>query len=58
MKRFITLQNLLREAEDEAAKFYNHGNKSAGTRARVALQKVKDLAQIIRMDIQEKKKKA
>lgn len=37
---------------------FTQGNKSAGTRARVALQKIKKLAQEIRIEIQNKKKEA
>ena len=55
MDKFIKFQNLARKAEDEAAEFYNRGNQAAGTRARKALQEIKELAQEIRLDIQEKK---
>lgn len=56
MDKFIKFQNLARIAEDEAAKFFNKGNQAAGTRARKALQEIKELAQEIRLEIQAKKK--
>ena len=41
--------------EDDMDKFYNKGNKAAGTRARKHLQDLKNLSQVIRKEIQEKK---
>jgi len=40
----------------ETGKFYN-GNKSAGTRARVAAQELKELLQTLRKEILEERKK-
>lgn len=42
-------------AKSEADLFFEKGNSSAGTRARVKLQEVKALAQTLRNEIQEKK---
>ena len=42
-------------AEMEAEKFYNKGNKAAGTRARKALSEIGKLAKIRRQEIQEVK---
>ena len=39
--------------QDDLKKFYGKGNKAAGTRARKGLQRLKKLAQEIRMEIQE-----
>ena len=39
--------------QDDLKKFYGKGNKAAGTRARKGLQRLKELAQEIRMEIQE-----
>jgi hypothetical protein len=39
-------------------KFYEKGNKAAGTRARKGLQDLKKLAQDIRLEIQSKKNDA
>lgn len=52
------LEKLLEEVETaktEYEKFTQQGNKSAGTRARVALQKIKKIAQDLRVKIQTKK---
>jgi len=48
------MQKLVAEYVDERTKF-NAGNKSAGTRARKALQGIKALAQDERKAIQEQK---
>jgi hypothetical protein len=48
------MQKLVAEYVDERTKF-NAGNKSAGTRARKALQGIKTLAQDERKAIQEQK---
>lgn len=43
------------ELEVELDKFYNKGNKAAGTRARKHLQSLKKLSQEIRLEIQDMK---
>ena len=43
------------ELEEDMEKFYEKGNKAAGTRARKQLQNLKKLAQEIRLEIQDKK---
>lgn len=55
MEKYEQLKNLVLEVSDDFAKFYDKGNKAAGTRARKAMQEVKLLAQDIRKEIQEKK---
>ncbi len=52
MEEFL---NQVETAKAEYEKFVDQGNKAAGTRARVALQKIKVLAQDLRKEIQEKK---
>ena len=53
MSRFDEMSELLDELEPDMNKFYNKGNKAAGTRARKTLQEMKKKAQDIRMEIQE-----
>lgn len=55
MEKFKELQELLSSAQNDAAAFYEKGNKAAGTRLRGALQKVKGLASDIRKEVTEKK---
>jgi hypothetical protein len=51
------IKNLAGELEGELDKFYNKGNKAAGTRARKQLQELKKLSQEIRLEIQDIKNK-
>jgi hypothetical protein len=53
MSRIDEVKNLMTELEDDLDKFYNKGNKAAGTRARKQLQDLKKLSQEIRLEIQE-----
>lgn len=57
-ERFTELKNLISGLEADADKFYNKGNSAAGTRVRKGLQDVKNLAQAIRLEIQESKNAA
>ena len=41
--------------EDDFSKFYDKGNKAAGTRVRKGMQEIKKMAQDIRVDVQDKK---
>lgn len=54
-KLFDQLKNIIAEAEEDVDKFYDKGNKAAGTRVRKAMQDIKQVAQDIRVDVQEKK---
>jgi hypothetical protein len=54
-ERFAELKDLILSLEGDADKFYNKGNNAAGTRVRKGLQDVKNLAQSIRLEIQESK---
>lgn len=53
MEKFEELENAVRDARDEAEKFYNKGVKAAGTRLRVKLQQVKSLANDIRANVSD-----
>ena len=55
MSRADDLKGLVDSVSAEMEKFYDKGNKAAGTRARKGLQDLKKLAQDIRLEIQEKK---
>ena len=55
MSRVTDLQGLVDDVKSEMEKFYDKGNKAAGTRARKGLQDLKKLAQDIRLEIQNKK---
>jgi hypothetical protein len=54
-KRFDQLKSFVDDAEGDFDKFYNKGNKAAGTRVRKAMQELKQMAQDIRVEVQEKK---
>ena len=49
------LQEHVNSMEDDFRKFYDKGNKAAGTRVRKGMQELKQLAQDIRTDVQDKK---
>ncbi|MEX0770719.1 MAG: histone H1 [Balneolaceae bacterium] len=53
MSRIDQVKTLLSELEPDMVKFYDKGNKAAGTRSRKHLQDLKKLAQEIRLEIQE-----
>ncbi|MBO6537256.1 MAG: histone H1 [Balneolaceae bacterium] len=55
MSRVDELKGLVEDVSAEMEKFYDKGNKAAGTRARKGLQDLKKLAQDIRLEIQAKK---
>ena len=58
MSRVSELQTLVESVSSEMEKFYEKGNKAAGTRARKGLKDLKKLAQDIRLEIQSKKNDA
>jgi len=58
MGRFTELQDLLKSFEKDFIKFYEKGNKSAGTRVRKHMNELKRKAQEIRKEIQDIKLKA
>jgi|SaaInl5LU_22_DNA_1037371.scaffolds.fasta_scaffold165437_2 hypothetical protein len=51
MKIFNEITAVLEEAEKDAIKFYESGNKAAGVRLRKAMQTIKGLAQDLRLDV-------
>lgn len=58
MSRFTELRDLLNSFEKDFIKFYEKGNKSAGTRLRKHMNELKRKSQEIRKEIQEIKIKA
>ena len=52
MKRFEQLKDLVMSLEDDFEKFYDKGNQAAGTRVRKGMQEMKNLAQEIRIEVQ------
>lgn len=55
MSRFNEVKNLVMGLEADFEKFYDKGNQAAGTRVRKGMQELKNLAQEIRTEVQEKK---
>lgn len=55
MKRFDELRDLVMSLEADFEKFYDKGNQAAGTRVRKGMQDLKNLAQDIRVEVQDKK---
>ncbi len=58
MSRFQELKDLIGTFEKDFVKFYDKGNKSAGTRVRKAMNELKRKAQEIRKEVQEIKAQA
>jgi hypothetical protein len=52
MSRINQMKSLINELEPDMVKFYDKGNKAAGTRARKTLQTIKKVSQEIRLEIQ------
>jgi hypothetical protein len=55
MSRYAQLKSLVDSMEGDFEKFYDKGNKTAGTRVRKGLQELKTMAQEIRIEIQNSK---
>ena len=55
MNRYSELRELVGSFEKDFIKFYEKGNKSAGTRVRKAMNELKKKAQEIRKEVQEMK---
>lgn len=55
--KFKELKSLIDGLENDADKFYSKGNSAAGTRVRKGLQDIKNMAQSLRLGIQELKNK-
>jgi hypothetical protein len=58
MKELNELKALVSNLEEDATKFYEKGNKAAGTRVRKGLQSIRVLAQDMRKDISNKNNEA
>ncbi|MEF8797494.1 MAG: histone H1 [Salinivenus sp.] len=52
-ERYSQLTDVLDDAEEDLMKFYEKGNKAAGTRARKSMMQLKKLAHEIRQEIQD-----
>jgi len=55
MSKFADLKSFVDGLEDDFGKFYDKGNKAAGTRVRKAMQDLKGMAQDIRVEVQNMK---
>jgi hypothetical protein len=55
MEFYEQLKSLVATLEDDFTKFYDKGNKAAGTRVRKGCQDIKNLCQEIRVDVSSKK---
>ena len=55
MSRFDQIKDHVMSLEEDFSKFYEKGNQAAGTRVRKGMQDLKNLAQEIRIEVQEKK---
>jgi hypothetical protein len=51
--RFDEIKNLVMSLEADFKKFYEQGNKAAGTRIRKGMLELKNLAQDIRKNVQD-----
>ena len=49
--RYAELQSLVASMEQDFHKFFNQGNKAAGTRVRQAMQELKAFAQNVRAEV-------
>jgi hypothetical protein len=58
MNRFDQIRDLVMSLEGDFQKFYEKENQAAGTRVRKGMQELKNLAQEIRIEVQEKKNNA
>lgn len=55
MNQYESLLKHVKGLEDDFAKFYDKNNKTAGTRVRKGMQDLKEMAQKIRLDVQNRK---
>lgn len=55
MEKFNEIKEIILSIEQDVEKFYQKGNKSAAVRIRKAMQDVKNLAQELRVHVQETK---
>lgn len=57
MARFEEVKNLITSLESDFQKFYEGGNKAAGTRVRNGMNEIKKLSQEVRKEVTELKNK-
>ena len=57
MANYAQQKKTIKETSADAEKFYQKGNSAAGTRLRNSLQQIKKIAQEIRVEVGELKKK-
>lgn len=55
MKRFEQLRDMVLAMEEDFTKFYDKKNQAAGTRVRKGMQEMKNIAQEIRVEVQDMK---
>ncbi len=55
MSQFNKLNEIVQGLEADFKKFYEQNNNAAGTRVRKGMMELKNLAQEIRKDVQDKK---
>ena len=55
MNKFSQLRDLVMSLESDFDKFYDKKNQAAGTRVRKGMQDLKNLAQEIRLEVQDMK---
>lgn len=53
MNRFEQLKELVMSLEGDFSKFYDKKNQAAGTRVRKGMQDLKNMAQEIRVEVQD-----
>jgi hypothetical protein len=58
MENYEKLVALVESMKENVDKFFDKGNKSAGTRVRTQCQELKKLAQDLRLDVQNAKKES
>ncbi len=54
MQNLNKIKEVLENVQADAEKFFEKGNKAAGTRVRKAMQEIKALAQTVRQEVSEK----
>lgn len=57
MEQYEVLLKLVEDSKKDFEAFYNKNNHAAGTRVRKAMQDIKDLAQNVRISVQDIKNK-
>ena len=58
MQNLNQIEEILNSIKEDATKFFEKGNKAAGTRVRKAMQEIKALAQAVRQEVSEKNNEA